>query len=74
MNSAELAQNLIERAMQLQEFRIVQTLPEDFMFNGEVPFDLTIRDDLMTFKVHAVTLAEANAKVAAYLRTNRDDD
>ena len=69
-NAAEFAQNLIERARRMQEFRIMKPEPDNFMFNGKVPFDVSIKNGMMTFTVHAVDLAEANAMVDKYLDDN----
>lgn len=69
-NAAEFAQQLIERAQKMQKFRIVKSQPENFIFNGKVPFDLSIKNDIMTFTVHALDLAEANAMVDKYLDDN----
>ena len=73
-NAAEFAQNLIERARRMQEFRIMKPEPENFMFNGKVPFDVKIKNGTMTFTVHAVDLAEANAMVDKYLDDNSATD
>ena len=69
-NAAEFAQNLIERARRMQEFRIMKPEPENFIFNGKVPFDVSIKNGMMSFTVHAVDLAEANAMVDKYLDDN----
>jgi len=69
-NAAEFAQDLIERARRMQEFRIIKPQPENFIFNGKVPFDVSIKNEMMTFTVHAVDLAEANAMVDKYLDDN----
>jgi hypothetical protein len=69
-NAAEFAQQLIERAQKMQKFRIVKPQPENFIFGGKVPFDITIKDGMMSFGVHAVDLAEANAMVDKYIDDN----
>jgi hypothetical protein len=69
-NAAEFAQNLIERARQMQKFRIIKSQPENFVFGGKVPFDIAIKDGMMSFTVHAIDLAEANAMVDKYLDDN----
>lgn len=66
----DIADNLIDRARNMQKFRIVKLQPESFLFNGRVPFDLSIRDNLMTFTVYALNLAEANAIIDKYLDDN----
>lgn len=71
MNPKQLAQNIIERAMKMQTFRIMRMTPDDFEFNGQVPFDIKInKEGVMTFTVHALTLEEANKQVDEYLREN----
>jgi len=66
----DIADNLIGRARNMQKFRIVKPQPESFLFNGRVPFDLSIRDNHMTFTVYALNLAEANAIIDKYLDDN----
>ena len=70
MNPKQLAQNIIELAMKMQTFRIVRTLPDDFEINGPVPFDIRIKDGIITVTVHAMTLEEANKQVDDYLEEN----
>ncbi len=70
MNPKQLAQNIIERAMKMQTVRIVRTLPDDFEINGPVPFDIRIKDGIITVTVHAMTLEEANKQVDDYLEEN----
>jgi hypothetical protein len=36
MNSVDMANNLIHRAKNLQEFVVETDVPEDFRFNGEI--------------------------------------
>jgi quercetin dioxygenase-like cupin family protein len=43
MNSADMATNLIFRAKNLNEFTVTTTVPENFRFNGLVPFDMSIK-------------------------------
>lgn len=69
MNPKQLAQGIIERAMKMQTFRIIRTRPEDFEFNGPVPFDVKInKENVMTFTVYALNLDEANKQVDDYLK------
>ena len=67
MNSAEQANNLIFRAKNLQEFSVTVDLPENFRFNGKVPYDLLIDGDKITMKIHAVSLQEATDRALQYL-------
>jgi hypothetical protein len=68
MNSAEMAQELIDRAKQLKKFRIVVPVPETFEFRGRVPYDISIADEIMTVTVHAVNLKEAQSRVNKFLQ------
>ena len=71
MNPKQLAQNVIERAMKMKTFRIIRSRPDDFEFNGPVPFDVKInKEDVMTFTVYALNLEEANKQVDNYLNEN----
>jgi hypothetical protein len=71
MNPKDLANSIIERAMKMQTFRIIRTRPDDFEFNGRVPFDVKInKEDIMTFTIHALTLEDANKQVDKYLQEN----
>jgi hypothetical protein len=69
MNSIELTNNLIDRAKNLQEFTVSITLPEDFRFNGLVPFDFSANGNKAKIKVFAINVDEANDKVSEWLET-----
>jgi hypothetical protein len=59
MNSVDMANNLIFRAKNLQEFVVETDTPEDFRFNGVVPFDMSITDGVISAKVLAIDFDEA---------------
>jgi len=61
MNSVDMANHLIFRAKNLQEFIVETATPEDFRFNGIVPFDMEIVDGVISAKVLAVDFNEAVA-------------
>ena len=69
----DLTDTLIFRAKNLIEFNVETEVPEDFSFNGTVPFDLTIRDNIITAKVWAVDFNEAAQRLNEYLESCRDD-
>ena len=69
MNSVEKANNLIFRAKNLSEFIVVTELPEDFRFNGVVPFDIEIVGKTLESKVLAVDFDEAVKRLHEYLET-----
>jgi hypothetical protein len=59
MNSVDMMNDLIFRAKNLQEFTVTTDVPEDFQFNGVVPFDLSIAEGEIQAKVFAVDFNEA---------------
>lgn len=69
MNSVDMATDLINRAKNMQEFTITTEVPEDFRFNGVIPFDLKMTDDELQVKVYALDFDEAVAKVDKWLET-----
>lgn len=70
----DLAENLIFRAKNLIEFECQTEVPDDFSFNGQVPFDLKIKDNIITAKIWAIDRKEAAKRLAEYLESNRDVD
>jgi len=69
MNSVDMATNLIHRAKNLAEFEITTRVPEDFRFNGVIPFDLQIKDETIYAKVWAVEFDEAVKRLDDWLET-----
>ncbi len=69
MNSVDMANDLIFRAKNLNEFTVTTDVPDDFRFNGEIPFDMQIKDSIITAKVWAVDFDEAAKRLDDYLGT-----
>jgi hypothetical protein len=69
MNSVDMAQALIHRAKNLQEYAVELELTEPLRFNGVVPFDISIKDQLLVAKVYAVDFDEAVSMVHNYLES-----
>ena len=69
MNSVDMANNLINRAKTLQEFTVTTDVPEDFRFNGVVPFDMEIKDGEIAAKVYAVDFNEAVQRLDEFLES-----
>ena len=61
MNSVDMATHLIFRAKNLQEFIVETDVPENFRFNGVVPFDMEIVNGVISAKVLAIDFDEAVA-------------
>jgi hypothetical protein len=69
MNSVDMANNLIFRARNLNEFTITTDAPSDFRLNGVVPFDIQIKDSIITAKVWAIDFDEAAKLLDDFLGT-----
>ena len=55
----DIMDQFINRAKQLQEFTVCVNVPDDFRFNGTVPFDMKIVNNEIEAKVWAVNFEEA---------------
>jgi len=69
MNSVDMANNLIFRAKHLQEFVVETEVPENFRFNGVVPFDMEIVEGIISAKILAIDFDEAVAVFDKWLET-----
>ena len=69
MNSIDMANNLIYRAKNLQEFVVETDVPEDFRFNGVIPFDMQIKDSIISAKVMALDFNEAVTQLDNFLES-----
>ena len=67
MNSVDMANDLIFRAKHLKEFIVETEVPDDFRFNGLIPFDMQITGSIMSAKVYALDFDEAVKLLNDYL-------
>ena len=68
MNSVDMAQDLINRAKNLQRFEVVRELENGIMFDGTVPFDIKGNGTEFVIYSFAVTQEEAEANVDTWLK------
>jgi len=68
MKPSELASQLIFRAKNLNEFTVTTDVPENFKFNGLVPFDMSIKEGQIAAKVWAVDFDEAAQRLDQFLQ------
>lgn len=57
---------VMNRIKNLTEYEVQINVPEDFIFDGPVPFDMSISGDTAWVKVIAETLEEAKLKANEY--------
>lgn len=58
--------DLFNRIKNLKEFEVTLAMPEDFMFQGVVPYDMQINNKTATVTLLALTYEEAQEKVFEY--------
>jgi hypothetical protein len=67
MNSAELANNVIDRIRHLTEFIVETDVPDNFRFNGTVPFDISISNGILSAKILAISFDGAALTLDKFL-------
>lgn len=67
MNSVDMMNDLLHRAKNLQEFIVTTEVPDDFRFNGIIPFDMDIKDNIIFAKVWAIDFDEAVKRFDEFL-------
>ena len=60
---------VMNRIKNLTEYEIQTQVPEDFVFDGPVPYDMSISGDTAWVKVIATSLEEAKMKVYEYFES-----
>jgi len=68
MNSIDMANALISRAKNLNEYTVTVDVPEGFRFNGLVPFDMQIKEGTIYAKVYAIDFDEAVQRLDEFLQ------
>jgi hypothetical protein len=68
MNSADMANDLINRAKNLKLFEVKRLLENGITFNGTIPFDIKGKDDCYWIYAYALTQEEAEAQVDTWLK------
>jgi len=68
MNSVEIANALINRAKNLQEFEVRRYINGPITINGTVPFNISVNNECAWFKVLAVSQTEAESLVDNWLK------
>ena len=59
---------VIDRARRMQDFEVQVTVPEDFRFQGSIPYDMEIVGDQAFVIVPAVSIEEAVQKANEFFQ------
>lgn len=59
-------ESVMSRIKNLTEYEVQITVPEDFQFEGPVPYDMSISGDTAWVKVIATSIEEATLKANEY--------
>ena len=70
---SDATQQVIDRLMNLQEFTVSVPVEENWMPNGQVPFDIRIKNGIATVCIPALTESEARDKITAYFNSSEED-
>ena len=73
MTAKDVFDNLIFRVKHMHEFIVVTDVSPKFRFNGVVPFDMNIKENVITAKVWAVDFDEAAQRLDDYLNSCIDE-
>jgi len=73
MTSKDVFDNLMFRVKHMHEFIVITDVPLNFGFNGVVPFDMNIKENVITAKVWAVDFDEAVQRLDDYLNSCQDE-
>ena len=73
MTAKDVFDNLIFRVKHMNEFIVITDVPPKFRFNGVVPFDMNIKENVITAKVWAVDFDEAAQRLDDYLNSCVDE-
>jgi hypothetical protein len=60
---------VMNRIKNLTEYEVQVHIPDDFEFNGVVPYDMSISGDTAWVKVIAASMEEAKLKVYEYFES-----
>jgi hypothetical protein len=71
---SDLAQQAIERMMNLQEFTVTVPVSDNWIPNGRAPFDIKITNGFATVTIPALTETEARSKIIAYFNASDTED
>ncbi len=74
MNHKELVDNIIFRAKNIQEFTVITAVPQGFMFNGPVPFDIRIAGGYIEADILAMDFDEATKMFHTWLEGLKEND
>jgi len=67
MRPTNAAGKILNRVMNLKTYVVEVQLPEEFEFNGVVPYDLTIKDGVVKMEIPALDQQEAERKANQFL-------
>jgi hypothetical protein len=59
MIAKDIADNLMYRAKNLQKFTVETKVDQPLAFQGEIPFDISIKDGVLSADIYALTFDEA---------------
>ena len=69
----DIADELFRKMKTMQKFEIKREMPDNWMPNGVVPFDIRIKHGVATFDVYAESYIDAEDQVTQYLERDENE-
>ena len=65
---------IMDRVKNLKEFKVVRNVPEEFVLNGKMPYDIKLdKNNVLTVSLMAVDKEEAERRVSEFISGMNDD-
>ena len=66
--------DVIFRMKNLKEYKVVRNVPEEFILNGKMPYDVKLdKNNVLTVTLMAVDREEAEQRVSEFISGMNDD-
>ena len=66
--------DVIFRMKNLKEYKVMRTMPDDFVLHGKMPYDVKLdNNNVLTVTLMAVDREEAERRVSEFIASMKDD-
>lgn len=72
-NAKQIFDDMMDRVKRLQMFEIKREVGNNWIPQGTIPFDISARNGVATFKVYAEFLQDAEDQVTQFLERDQDE-
>jgi hypothetical protein len=68
----DIFDDMFARIKEMQLFEIKREVPDNWLPNGSIPFDISVKNNVAIFKVYAYNYVDAEDQVSQFLE--QDDE